>query len=226
MYANGKLQAAKYRALLQRPVAVREELPRMRCRYSQLKLPGHQTVLPTIYSSYLQSFLCGCSRCTFRHPQTVPNELPMSSASDLQSRSGDGWQHVCLLEYNCLELLIIHSTQNTVLTEGGKWSKIKKVSYMYQLLHPALFYFDPHFPKWSACGIILSAVHTTPITPVRCLHNSPHPFQENVRTTVSQCVWNAHTLNLVRLVWRGVTLRKGSSYLRQTSIARFSMLLL
>jgi hypothetical protein len=218
MCANGKLHSGKYRVLPHRPVAVREELRRVNWRCSQLKLPGQQTVLPPIYCTYLQSFLCGYSRCTFRLTQT--------SSSDMDSRSRDRRQQAFFLEYNCLELLIIQSTQNAVLTEGRKWCKLKKVSYMYQLLHPALFYFDPQFPKWSACGIILPAVHTTPITPVRCLHNSPHPFQEHKRTAVSQCVRNAHTLDLVRLVWRGVRRRKGSSYLRQTTVSRFSMLLL
>jgi len=77
MCANGKLHAAKYRALLHRPVAVREELTRVNWRCSQLKLPTQQAVLPPIYCSYLPSFLCGCSRCTFRNPQKVPIELPM-----------------------------------------------------------------------------------------------------------------------------------------------------
>jgi len=58
MCAKGKLHAAKYRVLLHHPVAVREELQRVSSRYSQLKLPGQQTVLPTIHCSYLPSFLC------------------------------------------------------------------------------------------------------------------------------------------------------------------------
>jgi hypothetical protein len=80
-------------------------------------------VLPPIYCSYLPSF-CGlvsivyrCSRCAFWHLHTVPIELPMSSTSDWQSRSGNDWRYVRFLKNNCLELLLMQLAQNTGWTE-------------------------------------------------------------------------------------------------------------
>jgi len=56
------------------------------------------TVATCPRSCALVSLDCGCSRCAFWHLHTVPIELPMSSTSDLQSGSGDGWQHVWFLK--------------------------------------------------------------------------------------------------------------------------------
>ena len=90
---------------------------------------------------------------------------------------------------------------------------LTEISYMEQLLHSPRFYYDPHFPKYSACGIILSAVPTTPFTPPRSLPIFPHPLQKQERSTVYPCLWKADTFDFVGLVWRVVRRRKGRSCL-------------
>ena len=95
---------------------------------------------------------------------------------------------------------------------------LKEISYMEILLHSARFYYDPHFPKYSAFGIILSAVPTTPFTPARSLPIFPHPLHKQERWTVCPCDWKADTFDFVGLVWRDVRNRKGRSCLLQPQL--------
>ena len=119
MCANGNLRAAKHRLLQHHPVAIREDLPRVSSRYSQITLPGQRAVLPHIECGYLPSFLCfSIDSVRLQSMHILISSHGIDRTADvihvgLKPQNADGGQHVLFLENECLLLLLMQAAQNT-----------------------------------------------------------------------------------------------------------------
>ena len=181
-------------------------------RYLASKQCCHPSTVATCSLSCVSvSTVCGCSRCTFWHLHTVPIELPMSSTWDLTVTEW-GWLTACPFFGNdCLQLLLMQATQKwSYKTRNIKGWKlyIKTVTSSPVLLQCTI---SEKFYLWYNC---VRSAHNA-LYPARCLQVFSHPLQEQERTTVCQCDWNADRFDFVRLVWRVVRRRTDRSYLLQ-----------
>ena len=130
------MRAAKYWLLQHRPVAIREDLPRVSSQYSQITLPGQRAVLPHIDCGYLPSFLCfSIDSVRLQSMNIQVSSHGTDRTADvihmgLKSQNADGGQHVLLLENDCLLLLLMQAAQNTGCAEDIKREMLTEISYM------------------------------------------------------------------------------------------------